>query len=109
MNDLQQFCEQLARRFDDLAPFLQEHVADNDEILPHVFMGDVTRYALSGGAQRRELVRHLNERMRKGEKDVQNLIAISFVANLENGEQLERALQDVQGDALREEWHRQRS
>ncbi|TWT96121.1 hypothetical protein Pla108_32030 [Botrimarina colliarenosi] len=102
------FVEDLVERFDDLRTIFQEHVADNDEILPHLFMGDVTRYVLSGGSQRQELVRHLNDALRTGEEYIENLIAVSFVENLESEEELERALRDAQADALREEWRRQR-
>ncbi len=105
----QDFCEELVRRFDDLAPMLQEHIEDNDEILPHVFMGDITRYVLSDGLQRQELVRCLDDALRKGGEEIQNLIAVSFVENLESDEELERALRNVQADAMREEWRRQRT
>lgn len=107
-DDAQDFCEELVRRFNELAPLLQEHVADYDEILPHVFMGDVTRYVLSGTPQREELLRHLNDALRNGGEEIQNLIAVSFVENLESEEKLQRALQGVEAEALREEWRRQR-
>lgn len=107
-DDTQDFCEELVREFNELAPLLQEHVADYDDILPHVFMADVTRCIVSGCPCRQELVRYLNDALSNGAKEVQNLIAVSFVENLETEEQLERALQDVHAEALREEWRRQR-
>ena len=107
-NNTQQFCEELVQNFNNLGPILIEHVSDNDEILPHVFLGDVTRYVLADGIQRRELVRFLDDRFTKGEKDIRDLIAVSFIENLESEEELEHATQDVKADALCEEWHRQR-
>jgi hypothetical protein len=39
------FVDWLVSRHSDLAPILDEHLRDNGELLPHVFFGDVTRYA----------------------------------------------------------------
>src|SRR4051812_10910059 len=36
------FVEELGRSFPGVQRLLNEHVSDYDEILPHVFMGDVT-------------------------------------------------------------------
>lgn len=101
------FIQDLVQRFNDLGSQLQEHVADNDEILPHVFMGDVTRYVLSDGSQRQELVCHLNDAFVNGPTEVRDLIAVSFVENIESEEELERALYDVPAEPLRAEWYLQ--
>jgi hypothetical protein len=101
------FVQDLVQRFNELAPLLQEHVSDNYEILPHVFMGDVTRYVLSDGSQRQELMRHLNDAFVNGATVVRDLIAVSFVENIESEEELACALQDAQAEALREEWRLQ--
>ncbi|MEI7924282.1 MAG: hypothetical protein WCJ40_20430 [Planctomycetota bacterium] len=97
--------QDLAQRFNELDSLLHEHVAYYDEILPHVFMGDVTRYVLSGGSQRQEIVRHLNGAFVNGATEVRDLIAVSFVENIDSEEELELALQDVTAEALRAEWH----
>lgn len=39
------FVDWLVARHPDLAPILNEHLEDNDELLAHVLFGDVTRYA----------------------------------------------------------------
>lgn len=104
----QQIYEDLLTRFEELIPVFEEHVTDYDELLPYVFMGDVTRYILSGGSQRLAIISYLNEKLKGGDEDIQNLISVGFVENLEDGEELERALQGVDADALREEWMRQR-
>ena len=45
MTPTQEFVEELARVDARLAELLAEHKRDNDEVLPHVFMGDVARFA----------------------------------------------------------------
>ena len=101
------FCGQLTRHFPELASLLQEHIADYDEILPHVFMADVARYVLTEERGRVQIVSHLDGSLRDQGNDIQNLIAVSFVENLATNEDLERALTGVEASALRNEWSRQ--
>jgi hypothetical protein len=109
MSDLEAetWCENLARRFPDLASVLDEHLRDNDSLLPHVFMGDVTRYVLANGRERRGLVQHLEESLALG-GEIEELVALSFVENLPTPEELAQALADVEGPRIRAEWQRQR-
>lgn len=104
-----EFVQQLARMFPDLAPLLSQHIVESHGILPHIFMGDVTRYVLSGGQNRRQIVEHLDRSLgAKGGDDVQNLIAVSFVENIGPDEHLlEKALEGVNGENIRNEWHAQ--
>lgn len=106
---IKDFCEQLAQRFPDMQLLLANHLADYDEILPHVFMGDVTRYILADGAARPDVVIELERGLRDESRDVQELVAVSFVENLADESDLERALEDVNAQSLRAEWHRQHS
>ena len=72
----------MAARFPGLAPMLAEHIKDNDEILPHLFFGDVTRYALSLVRERkpdqkpelRMLLDFLEESFSGGNEELQELI-----------------------------------
>jgi len=98
------FVRSLVSRFPSLSGVLEEHVKDNDEILPHVFFGDLTRFTLSllstaigGGGlpPRRELrgiLDYLEETYSKGDAELQELIAASFLENLpgprEDGSQI---------------------
>jgi hypothetical protein len=42
------FVQDLVRQFQELRNLLKEHQEDNfGELLPHVFLGDVTRYVVS--------------------------------------------------------------
>jgi hypothetical protein len=105
LSNIKGYCEQLVRRFPDLETVLAEHVANNDDILPHVFMGEVTRYVLSDPPSRKNLVSYLENSLLEGAADIQELIAVSFVENLQGRTELERALKDVTGEGLRKEWH----
>ncbi len=91
------FVAWLVGRNADLAPILDDHLAGNGELLPHVFFGDVTRYASTlarGGADGDlldKLLTDLNDSLSEGTQndDVDNLIRASFVENA----------QGVEGDA----------
>ena len=74
----------------ELQPLLAEHLADNyGELLPHVFFGDVTRWALREKAVNslslKRLLTLLDASYAKGVPDVQELIAVSFLENLPPG------------------------
>lgn len=69
----------------ELRPLLNEHLADNyEEILPHVFLADVLRYAL---AHPREAavattLERLEEAFRLGDEERKELISTGFLENL---------------------------
>jgi hypothetical protein len=89
-----EFVEWLVSRHPGLAPLLEEHLKDNDELLAHVLFGDVARYAADlarraaaePGADA-ELVRLLEDLdpaiLPEGQEDdpVNNLVWVSFVEN----------------------------
>jgi hypothetical protein len=77
----------LVWRFPDLLEPFGEHLADNDgEVLPHVFMAVVERWAESLLAERpeelTELLAELDHALDAGQEAVANLIDVSFVENL---------------------------
>ena len=85
------FCRRLVEDIPELAPILQEHLEDNfDEMLPHVFFGDVTRWvddALASDPQSapaRELLARLDQAATDGDDNVKELIAVSFLENLDD-------------------------
>jgi hypothetical protein len=83
------FVQWLAERYPAIDELEREHVADNDELLPHVIFGDVTRYAAdlarSGddtAATLDSLLHELDAALAVGQDDeVGNLIWVSFVEN----------------------------
>jgi hypothetical protein len=107
MSETKRLCEQLASQFRGVGALLEEHLADNGELLPHVFFGDLTRYVLAGGEDKVVVVQHLEDAMYSGVPSVQELIAVSFVENIETQDELAQVLVDVNGNKIREEWNRQ--
>jgi hypothetical protein len=89
MTPTQEFVEGLARVDARLAELLAEHKRDNDETLPHVFMGDVTRFAgdlaKRGGADTDTLeaiLAAIERAVTSGVADVDELAVVSFLENL---------------------------
>ena len=89
------FVRSLVRRFPDLEPLLEEHVADNfGELLPHVFFGDLTRWVLSlleptagperfeRGSQLRGILSALEMAYASGDDELEELISVSFLEHL---------------------------
>jgi hypothetical protein len=104
-----EFCEGLAETFPDVADILAEHISDNDELLPHLFLADVTRHVLADGKNRRPIVEYLETAFTSEGPDVENLIAVSFVEHLEDRDELERATSGLTTPRIRAEWDRQRA
>lgn len=87
------FISELVGKMPKLRAMLEKHVADNRELLPHVFMGDVSRYAIE---QHHELLRGSSEARislmllfstaetaaREGDEDLKELISVSFLENI---------------------------
>ena len=102
------FCEELVQKVPLLAALMKEHLEYYDELIPHVFMGDVSRYVISHREGREQVGDFLDQCFRDYGDDIQNLIAVSFLENLESEDGLERALDGASADALRKEWRKQR-
>jgi hypothetical protein len=107
------FVRQLADLSPALAASLDEHINDNfGELLPHVFLGDVTRHlaeiahtASSADvlAVRRELksaLETLELAYASGNEEVQELIAASFLENLPAPHQPGWAIRQMVGPKL---------
>lgn len=104
-----QFCVFLVEQVPETKHILDEHVNDNDDLLPHVFFGDLTRYVMANGLGRRKIVELLEQNFRRHDTEVEELIAVSFVENLETEFDLEQATRDVDAKELIEEWRRQKT
>ena len=109
------FVKASAARFPELKTLLEEHTKDNDgEILPYVFLGDVTRYVLSllfAGSSgdleaRRELRRildYLEDAYSNGGEEIQDLIALSFLENLPRQGERGAQIRDMVGPNLKKQ------
>jgi hypothetical protein len=79
-------------RFPELTGLLEAHLEDNfGELLPHLFMGDVTRAVVATwagspdappGLALQQLFSYLEERYRTGTENETELLEVSFVENL---------------------------
>ncbi len=72
-----------------LKPLFDEHLEDNfGEVLPHVFLGEVTRHLVgeaAGDAGSRAVettLRQLEDEFASGTDEVKEFIAVSFLENL---------------------------
>ena len=79
----------LVSRFPGLRGLLAKHIEGNSgEILPHVFFGDVTHYVIrcagSGEAssELHDILGYLEEAFVRGDRDVIELVSVSFLENL---------------------------
>ena len=91
----------------ELKAVYDEHIEDNRSLLPHVLMGDVTRFV--GGEGRsaptpestRALLDCLEEGLLCGGKDIKELILASFAENLIGEATTLRELRPLMGPTLR--------
>jgi hypothetical protein len=107
MNEEIWFCQHLAGQFHGVSTLLGDHLSENEELLPHVFFGDLTRHILTDSKDKIALVQCLEDAMSSGVTSVKDLIAVSFVENIETQEELANILNGVNGSKIREEWNRQ--
>jgi hypothetical protein len=109
MNAMERFIEELLIAVPEVRAIYKEHMKDNDTLLPHVFMGDVTRFALQLGrsASSQEVLRKLlvlvEAGLKSNESDVANLVAVSFVENLCGEDEAVVPLIPLLGEATRRE------
>jgi hypothetical protein len=102
MTNIPEFVADLCAAAPALTHVLDEHVADNDQFLPHVFMADVTRWL---GADRpatavRAVVAVIADHFDRGQPDVRDVILASFLENLERDDPADQAVLDALPPAL---------
>jgi hypothetical protein len=78
-------------RHSGLVPVLDEHLADNDELLPHMVFGNVTRFALTLARHGEvddldRLLSDLDAGLGDSDDEVANLVWVSFVENASTDE-----------------------
>jgi hypothetical protein len=108
--------DRLVRAAPALAPLVEENRAgDHDDVLPHMFLGDVARRAvenhLAGGADARaevSTVLRLLEDEFGTDEGVDNAIAVSFVENLPYHDEPGADIARLLGPKLAAELRRQR-
>ena len=109
MNTNASFINDLLRRLPQLKPLYDEHLADNDMLLPHVFMGAVTRFVIvevEKSASREfleELMDYFEAGLEHGAEQIKELIVVSFLENLADDTVALERLKPLFGPRLRKE------
>lgn len=114
MNDSVVFIHELTTAVPRLKDLLARHVADCGELLPHVYMGDVSRFAIRqhregvGGASGPRAVLDvlftiLERAATEGSEDVKELITVSFLENVAEEMAASTDLRSLLGPTLRRE------
>jgi hypothetical protein len=99
------FCFQ----FPVLMPVLQEHLADYDSLLPHVLMGDVTRWVVqrflanAGDSTLRQMLDMFEMAFEKAKFEERELLAASFLENLPRAGEEGAGIRAILGPALQEQ------
>lgn len=109
--NIMSFMEELLELVPELKPVYDEHIKDNDEILSHLLLGDITRYVVQQlriGAtdDLSPLIRCLDffeVAMVSGDESVQELISVSFLENVVKYSGVLSKLKDLIGENLTEE------
>lgn len=102
------FVGALVHRFPVLLPLLQEHLDDYDGLLPHVFLGDVTRWVLGhiespADSEVGAVLVFFEACFAQGGEHERELISVSFLENLPRRGEPGAALRDQLGpDLLRQ-------
>ncbi len=94
----------------ELAPVYAGHIDDYDDVMPHVLMGDVTRFAITlHGAAKEDLVAAevlgrllalLERGLVEGAESVKEPVGASFVENLHQADAEYAAIVDRLGPTL---------
>jgi hypothetical protein len=101
------FLDDLLSAVPELKPILDEHLAANDNLLPHVMIADVARFAVAeiADARKRVTVHKLLDRLERGltagDEETRELILASFVENLMGETTSLRLLKPLMGPNLR--------
>lgn len=102
----------LSRRCSFLLPLLQEHLEDYDgEVLPHLFMAEVERWAESALLDGQhhlvdDLMAAIEDEFVRPAPDVQNVIVVSFLEHLPAAGDDRAELRERLGPACKEQLHR---
>jgi len=111
------FAKELVEEVPELHSLLTRHLSENDELLPHVFFGDLTRLIIDLHRKARKenqgsddskfllrkILHKLEEGMGSNDEDVQELIATSFLENLYPEDDSYESLKSLFGPSLLKE------
>jgi hypothetical protein len=105
----------LVTRFGDLRPLYEDHVRENDELLPHVLFGRLTDWIVRAylaaphrGDTWKAVIDQLETEFEHGDDNVRELIAVSFLENLPYPGEEGADIAEHLGPNLRAELHQLR-
>ena len=101
----------LLEQVPELRSIYAEHIHDNNEILPHMFFGDVTRYvvqqvhsgAMGPSKPVGRILEVLEHCMASGDEQVKELVSVSFIENLVEHDDVLARLKGMMGASLEKE------
>lgn len=106
MPSTHEFVKEVVELDDQLRPLLKEHLEDNEELLPHVLMGDISRYVIRESLARpsrgrlQRLLDKFEQALESGSTEVQELVVVSFVENLAGEAEAIRSLKPLMKSKL---------
>jgi hypothetical protein len=106
--------EVLLRAVPEFRAETDEHVADYGEVLLHVLFGALTRFVLEANEERdvgvvERTLEFLEQAWVDGDEEVRNLVAVSFVENVQPWDPSRRRFIESWPPGLRAEAERQRN
>lgn len=109
----EQWVQALVRHAPGAGPMLDEHLAYYDELLLHLLIADLQRWAIAlfeegDSSQLSALLGVLDQGLREGDEDVRNAVAVSFVENSQPWAPAAEPFIRVWPKGLRAEANRQR-
>jgi len=105
------FIKSLLQLVPELHKLYDEHIVDYGELLPHVFLGDVTRFfvqEIRKGAMDKDgpagrILDFIEDDLKKDEIEIQELISFSFVENIAKDEDIILRLNNLLGPNMKKE------
>lgn len=118
MTKTAEYVEAMRSSIPEIEPLYLEHIEDNDQLLPHVFMGSIARHveilfrdrSISRGDLQTltGLLQYLEHGMLSPINEIQELVAVSFLENLDRDNPEFHLLKKQFGPALLSELEKQR-
>ena len=107
------FVPMLLGNVPELQSVYDQHLLDNEKLLPHVFMGDVTRFVIEIYRQSetrsapRDIMRRvlgdLEKAIASSDSELQELVSASFLENLHQADDTYEGIKKLLGPGLRKE------
>lgn len=108
--DYEHFAELLRAQVTGFDRIYDQHVRDYDQVLPHVLLGDLVRFLSDevrihgeGSKALCEAMDLLERGMGSADPKLQELVAVSFLENLDPGDEAFPAIHRLYGPRLRAE------